>query len=226
MPRNKKRNVELPLAAWPELEILEREGAVRITGSYSAPSMWWSRVFPALTMMASVFLLPWSCIEYGNTRYGNWDHMTAADAGIVIGVFVVGMIALVAFCQHQGRKRHINVKVTPETIHINGRAYARGEGLNQFAIEEHEKAFNEAQVLRRGQGSRLYLDAMQVVMRYGEKRIPIADFNGSDARKAEALVVRLQTVDKGLHQLLGSAGENEAAAPGAPDDFGPAKTIR
>jgi hypothetical protein len=126
-----------------------------------------------------------------------------------------------------GRRRALDITVTPESIRINGIKYLRRDGLNQFAIEEHERAFREAQAARNMNVSHIYRDSLQIVMRYGEKRVPIADFNRRDIRKAEALLVRLQGVTPNIEALLGASEEGAPAIdPGAADDFGRARAIR
>jgi hypothetical protein len=71
---------------------------------------------------------------------------------------------------------------------------------------------------------------MQVVMRYGEKRVPVAAFRRQDVRKAEALLVRLQGLNAKLEELLAPQAQAAAAqtpmAPAAKDEFGPERPIR
>jgi hypothetical protein len=213
------KRIEQPVSKWPRLDVVDGGQAVRLSGTYRAPSAWWSEAFPILMLLASPFLLPLSCSAVGTARYGSWDNMPAEAVVYFTGGFIVAMFLFVAVCEQLGARRQLRVKVSPDAIEIDGRTYARAEGLNHFSIEEHEKAFDEERAIRRGHGGRIYLDAMQVVMRYGEKRVPIAAFGKRDVRKAEALLLRLQMLNKGLEQLLGTA-------PGERDEFGRERPIR
>jgi hypothetical protein len=209
--------VEAPLADWPQYELTDGGKAARITGRYRAPSGWWQIGFPLLLMMIALALSPVSCSYDGRFR-GLTGQEALSRAALWFGGFVVVAIAGRAF----GTRRRVDVMVAPDAITIGGKRYIRAEGLNQFAIEEHEKAYHEIRSSQRGHPGRVYRDALQVVMRYGERRVPVADFNQRDVRKAEALLHRLQ----GFAAMMDAGKEQPIAAPGEKDYFGPARPIR
>jgi len=92
-------------------------------------------------------------------------------------------------------------------------------------MEEHEKVYTEQEKRRRGVNEDTYLDTVQVVMRYGERRIPIAGFRRKDIRKAEALLIRLQFLDKAFER--GPAPDGQVTSgTGDRDEFGPPKPVR
>ena len=209
--------VEAPLADWPQYELSEGGRAARITGRYRGPSGWWQVGFPLLLMMIALALSPVSCSYDGRFR-GLTGQEVISRAALWFGGFAVIAIAGWAF----GTRRRVDVVIAPDAITIRGKRYLRAEGLNQFAIEEHERAYPEIRNAQRGQPGRVYRDAMQVVMRYGERRVAVADFNQRDVRRAEALLHRLQ----GFNAMMDAGKEQPLAAPGAKDDFGPARPVR
>lgn len=219
--------MERPLADWPALEVRPHEQAVYIYGGYTAPSAWWSRGFPILLMLASLPGLPASCASFANSAYGGMRYMPDMHIAYFLIAWLAGGVVLWLLGEYFGRKRQVKVRMTAETIEIGRRSYARGQGI-QFEIDEHERAFDEAQDVRSGHAGRLYLDAMQVVMRYGERWVPVAAFRRNDLRKAEALLRRLQALNepRALEMLFSMSGEDEAPGPDDRDDFGPAKPLR
>lgn len=221
--------VEMPFADWPRMEVVNDGSAVHITGRYTAPSWWWSYGFPLVLALASLFVLPASCQVFMLPQYGgDLTRMPAGDAGYFLLFWVVAGFVLAVVAEHYGRKRTLDIKFSREAIVIGGKRYARGLAPLEFRLEEHEMAHAEEGSERRtGDRSRVYRDAHQVVMRYQERRIAIADFRRSDIRKAEALFLRLQFLNKNLEKLLGLSEEGEAVAtPGDRDDFGKPPPIR
>ena len=222
----KKPDIETPYADWPRIEVTEAEDALRLTGRYTAPSGWWSEGFPALLV---VLWLPLTLVTCSLATNGNYSKGTSQEflgSPLLVG-FIFFVMAVLG--EIFGPRRKLNVTIGRDSIVISGTRYMRREGLNQFAIEEHEKTRGEAVVAARGHGSgRIYRDAMQVVMRYGEKRVPVAAFRRQDVRKAEALLVRLQGLNAKLDELLAPQAQGVAAPamPGAKDEFGPARPIR
>lgn len=216
-----KGEFEAAFGDWPQAEFLEGKTALHITGKYRVPSWWWQSGFPILLGIVMLIALPFSCFPFVENHPG--DDMLGF-------YFIVGWLVLfmtvIGFFDHIGRRRNLDVKLSADAIEIRGKRYARA-APHQFSVEEHEKAYDEESAARRGHGKdRIFRDAMQVVMRYGERRVPIAAFGRRDVRKAEALLVRLQLLDQGLEEMLETAAQGEAAAPGEGDDFGPARPIR
>jgi hypothetical protein len=210
-----RSRIETPFADWPAIAATPAGDGFHLSGRYTAPSGLWSVGFPALLLM---FWLP---VTIGSCSLTIRDLASASTGEIwtppvlTTVVFVALGIAGGVF----GRRRTVDVTLARGTIEIDGTRYQRAEGLNQFAIEEHEGAHGE----RQRNASPIYRDAVQVVMRYGERRIVIAAFRKEDVRKAEALLARLQHVNKHLEDMLGERAPG--AAPSA-DDFGAARPIR
>jgi hypothetical protein len=223
-----KGGFETAFGDWPQAQFLEGEQALHITGKYRAPSWWWQAGFPVLLGIVFLIGAPVSCSSAVKIFTGREiDTGAGGDAG---GIYLAGCLVLyfiiIAWGGLVAARRTLSIKLSAEAIQIGNRRYARSVP-HQYAIEEHEKAHDEESAARRGHGKdRIFRDAMQVVMRYGERRVPIAAFGRRDVRKAEALLVRLQLLDQGLEELLETAAQGEAAAPGEGDDFGPARPIR
>lgn len=213
---NPRSDIESPFADWPQTEATPAGDGFHITGRYTAPSVQWSVNLPAILLM---FWLPVTLVTCSVTARHELSEMSTGEFWTVPVLTTAGFVALGILGAVFGRRHTIDVTLTRDTIRINGTRYRRAEGLNQFAIEEHAQAYGE----RRRNVSPIYRDAMEVVMRYGEKRVPIAAFRKEDVRKAEALLARLQHVDRHLDGLLGGSAPG-AAAPA--DDFGAARPIR
>ncbi len=228
MSRTETGGVEQAFADWPHTEVLDGEGALHITGKYKAPSWWWQRGFPIVLMLLAVVLAPGSCSVVVDEFYGgSLKNMTAgAFLTTTVGWFGT-FLAVAIIAEYFGRRRRLNIKLSREAIVLDGKRYARGVGL-EFRLEEHEKGHAEEGSERRtGDQSRIYRDAVQVVLRYQERRVGIADFRRADIRKAEALFLRLQFFNEKLEELLGPVEQADArATPGERDDFGKPPPIR
>lgn len=228
MARNKQRPVESAFGDWPKMEPVPGERAIRLTGTYTAPSWWWSVGFRiGLLFLIIYVLLPASCAKFADvTHYGDITHLSGTEVGYFTLAWVIGGLAILIAGETFGRRRQLRITMRPETIEINGRTYQRAEGLNQFSVEEHEKRFEEARTIQRGQGNRLYLDAMQVVMRYHERRVVIADFRDTDEDKAAALFRRLQWLDREFDRQMAEHDSVPASPADDQDEFGQARPIR
>lgn len=205
------------------MTLFPQDGAALITGKYKAPSGWWQQGFPLLLLLTSPFLLPMSCSAVAESRYGRWDNMPAEQVLYFTIGFVAVMAGVIAVCQHFGRKRSLRLKVSRDAVEIAGRRFSRRTG--QYQVEEHDRARGEEVAASQSRDVwRIYRDAVQVVMRYGERRIVIGDFVWGEIEKARALVVRLQAMDTegGLEAML----QIQAAQAGGHDDFGPPPQIR
>lgn len=210
--------IEAPLADWPAFDLIEGGRGARITGRYRAPSGWWQIGFPMLLVMVGFALLPASC-----SLGGRFHLLSASEAITRAVVWFAALVVIGVVGRVFGTRRKLDVTIGPDTIRIGGRTYARQQGLNQFAIEEHEHAYPETRNAQRGHPGRVYRDALQVVMRYGERRVAVADFAQTDVRKAEALLHRLQ----GFNAMLDDGRRDEPFAPGGDGgEFGPERPIR
>lgn len=210
--------IEAPLADWPQFDLIDDGRAAHITGRYRAPSGWWQIGFPMLLVMIGFALLPASC-----SFDGRFHLLSAGEAGTRAAVWFGALIVIGILARVFGTRRRLDVTIAADTIRIGGKTYARQQGLNQFAVEEHEHAYPETRNSQRGHPGRVYRDALEVVMRYGERRVAVAAFAQNDVRKAEALLHRLQ----GFNALLDDARKDQKLAPSSGgDEFGPERPIR
>lgn len=231
MSRSESQGLEAPVAAWPHMMVLPAARAIRITGKYLAPSGWWQQGFPCLMLLASPFLLPASCSATGTALYGRWIFMPGVAVAIFIGAFIAALAVIIVAGRQWGRTRKLNITITPDTVHIGRRRFPRR--LAQYAVEPHELAREEQ--IAASQVDEIwwvYRDAVQVVMHYGERRIPVADFDISSVQDAAALRERLVLVDtrQWLEDALDEAQEaDDSHGPDGTsghDEFGPPPDIR
>jgi hypothetical protein len=208
--------VERPFSEWPQTAAHD-DGTYHITGKYYEPSGWWTKVFPRIMVVGWLIVAPWSCAA---VQSGPDDN-----AGMIaFGTWTAIFLTVAILGEQFGPRRDLNIRMGPDAIQIEGRRFPRDAPYN-FAMEEHEKAYADELQRRRGYEANTYREAVQVVMRYGERRIPIAGFRRKDIRKAEALLIRLQLLDKAFErgpapnvQVTGGTGDR--------DEFGPAKPVR
>ena len=214
---------------WLKTQELKDQPGVQITGKYKRPFV------PGTThlkfaMIAACFGILWL-----------WGHGPDVWANVFAGVMaggigysflgilpVIGILKLIP--------REVDVKILAQKIQIKKgrryRTYSRNVPI-EFRVEQHHKAVQEElEEMKRGKaGNRWYREAIEVVMQYGEKRIPIAEMRMVDLEKAKALVIRLQSwcesFDQALKRMadgqISPAGEMETVSGG---DFGPAPDIR
>ena len=191
---------------WPHMKVNAQKGVIQITGRYTAPSEWWEKIFPILTGVVWIGLL-----------FIYWPAAIGVMVITVWGVFV-------------GPRQNLDIKITPDAVKFGRKNYRRG--MSEYSVEEHEKGYDEHQQEARKNKriQRIYREAIQVVMRYGEKRIAVADFKLKDKEKAGALVRRLQLLDQGqgFEQIMRDAQPKESGAkPHVDDDeFGAPPDVR
>ncbi|MEQ9642045.1 MAG: hypothetical protein RIM84_18625 [Alphaproteobacteria bacterium] len=218
---------ESGFAPWPKHALSEDRLGFQITGTYRPPSGWWSLGLPMTLIVLAPLMMLGSCKLLVDASYGgSVRNMPAEDVLYFILIWVAACFALAVLGETFGRRRQLDILIRPDAITIDGKSYKRGEGLNQFAVEEHEKAHNERLAAQRGAGGHIYRDAVEVVMRYGERRVPVAAFARNDIRKAEALLVRLQVLTAGFDKLRASPASGPAESGAPADEFGPARPIR
>ena len=106
-------------------------------------------------------------------------------------------------------KKSIRITLTRASFVIGHCRYARHFGPD-FRREDHKKGMEEALKEQRTgirQCTR-YRRAVEVVMRYGERRIVIAAFDKNNMDDAGALVLRLQAVHNNFDELMAMHGGN------------------
>ena len=74
----------------------------------------------------------------------------------------------------------------------------------ELRIEPHHKgALETAKEISRGRRIKVrYRNAIEVVMQYGEKRVPIAEFESQDIEKAKAVLFRIQGAQKEIDDAV------------------------
>jgi hypothetical protein len=197
--------IEQGTSAWPIDEIVPREGKVRIAGSY---------VQPNLNLQVFVFglVLWWPLLILAL-----WSEVFSAESELpamgVVSIVTVG-IALLVRSLLMGK---LDLKVGAETVEIGRKKYSRDERID-FSVEDHHKAILEQQ---KNPGSRKWRDAIEVIMRYGERRVTIAEMRKCDEEMAISLVLRLQQWCRKFDLAKVSFGQGEeGAAPQVPSEFG------
>jgi hypothetical protein len=190
---------------------------IRITGSYISPQA--ERRAGWLAGLLFIVLCVGLLLPTGN----------AAAMGI-------GFIVLLLFCGFalhpllvKLHNQRFNLLIGTDTIKFpavwSGKTYARAAPI-EFRVEPHHKGIQEEQrELRSGQrGSRLYRDAIEVVMQYGEKRVVLAEMRSKDLEKAKALVIRIQNWHESFDSETAKAWAN--GTHGAEREFEPEPDVR
>lgn len=213
-----KRKAEQAHADWPQEKVFEKQGRVHITGRYKDPglsdrSYYIGASFWALTAVLAWFLVPGSGGDF-------WFDF------IMIGFFGGGMAFWVVYAlAYLFQRKNLDLVIGPESIKIDGRHYDL-KAVSEFRAERHRKAVETWE--KHGTQSKQYGQALEVLMQYGERVVPIAEFRGRDQDKARALVIKLQNWCDGFKSLRkkeeGVPGTKGAPAGGG--EFGPAPPIR
>jgi len=123
---------------------------------------------------------------------------------VIIGSVVLWHIGLRGILYDMFGK-NVDVKVYHDRIAVRQgfgyKNYSRQEHI-ELRVERHQKAQKEeANAIRTGNNSsRVFREAIEVVMQYGEKRVPLAEMREEDMEKAKALLLHLQNVCASLNQ--------------------------
>jgi hypothetical protein len=208
---SQSRRIELPFADWPRSEVVGN-GAIRLAGiCEKAGSDFRAKLLGYACGVLLLLVAPASCGTIQDKYYGG--DMPVEPALYILGGSTVAcfLVWLILYLLTSCRK--LNVIISRDHITINGRNYAWLDGT-QIGIEPHEKAVRLKE----------FQDAMQVVMRYGERRVVIADFPFTQRDKAQALMRRMQIIFRSIGNLSDSGGE--AIGVGTRDDFKPERPIR
>ena len=183
-----------PEAAWPNTKIIPQEAAFRVWGLYTNPLVQF--------VMAPVLGCSWLLMTAGLLPEGGvpeWQCWLACILPIPLTVSLIPAMQVLTLSW-------VNVKFRPDAVCVGLQEYSRTVPIT-FQREEHEESFKEAKrELESGQKQpRIFRDAVQVVMRYHERRVVIASFPLEEIAKADALVLRLQFVNENLEQMLQNA---------------------
>ncbi|MGH6922872.1 MAG: hypothetical protein ACRED5_03790 [Propylenella sp.] len=196
-------------ADWPHENIVKGEGCVRITGTYRDPDLGGRAL--GLGFLALIVTIVLSGLVP--------DDYYAST--MVLWLIVPPITAFIAFVWWRPA---VNVTIGPESVVIGGKTYSRDVDI-QFRTDRHPRAIA---ALDRGRQPRPeYAQAMQVVMQYGERSVPIAMFRGRDIEMARALIIRLQAWHEGFNRLRRQPETEQPATTASDrDEFGPAPPIR
>lgn len=172
------KKFEHPLADWPET-VVKSDGRIFVTGRYPQPRF--DKVAAGLTTLAAIVMAILAAVGSG-------------DPMMMLSVFFFFIIAYYLFLKKallQTFGGSLNIVVEPEQISVGSffgqKHYSRKLPI-EFRIEQHENALTE-----RGNDTS-YREAVEVVMQYGEKRVPLAAMPQKNMELARALVLRMQNV--------------------------------
>jgi hypothetical protein len=212
-----RQKFERPLAEWPHTKVLKNPPGLHITGKYVQP------ILPKLLDMVCGMLMFVLAIAV-------WIGTGNFIAGFV--VFIIFLVSWFLFLQKTLFNmfgKNVDVKIYPDRIAVRQRFgyknYSRSVPI-EVRVAQHHKSIDEEVRAARGQNTpRIYREAVEVVLQYGEKRVPLAAMGIKDIEKANALVIRVQNACHDLDEAMAklSAEQGEARTPG---DFGPAPDIR
>lgn len=195
---------EKALANWPKERRL-RDGGVHITGKYISPKL---DAGGGLAMFVGA-------IAGGMWGWESTQSYAVAAVAAFMGAVLLAMTIGVIFA------KNVDVKIYPDRIAVwsflGYKNYSRAIPI-EFRVEQHHKALTE-----RG-GRRLYRNAIEAVMQYGEKRVPIAEMPEREFERARALVIRLQNVCNRVDLAMNEGKSTAGAAKES--EFGPAPEIR
>jgi len=118
-------------------------------------------------------------------------------------------------------KKKLRIRIDDDTVRLGGKRYQRNPDLIEFRVDRHQRAFRD------NPGE--YRTALEVVMQYGERRIPVAEMRQKDSELAVALQHRLHGWCHGFEKIMASY-EAADATPVRPEatagEFGPAPDVR
>lgn len=209
--------IERALADWPKTDVA-KEGGVHITGRYVPP--WIAANYDGMWALMTAIIV----IALG----GAWTQLTNNGACFfVVGVFMMVLYLPIKYGLFRLFGGNVDVRVFPDTIQMGGKTYSRQMPI-EFRVEQHQKGLKE-QLRENKTGKRkprTYRDALEVVMQYGEKRVPIAALPLKDIALAHALVIRLQNVCNSLDEIVRRFAAGQVAPAQGSGEFGPAPEVR
>jgi len=212
-----ERKTETAFADWPLAEMLADQGIVHITGKYKDPDLFQRSACGGFFVAVVLTAIAWFVIQPFDLK--SWVTFILV---FVFGIQLIGWLAVVLL--YFFRRKNLDIKIGAEAIDIDGHHYARN-GIVQFHLAQHHKAVEWEE--KTGRNSQEYGKAVEVIMQYGERGIPIAAIRGRDMEMAHALVLRLQNICSQFDKVVAGMGEKETAPKEAVGgDFGPAPDVR
>jgi hypothetical protein len=214
-----KEKFEKALADWPYTKQL-KDGGMHVFGKYEQPGL--------AQRMLNFWLL--FCFVLFFWIIFATENGVAAIVGTAIAGFAYPMMIRPMMVNMMGK--NVDVKVFKNKIQVRSgmlyRNYDRDMPI-EFRAEDHQKGLEEhaKEIKFNKRQPRTYREALEVVMQYGEKRIPLAEFPMTAVEQARALVIRMQNVCRSIDAIHKMARDQAGAAGDEPvSDFGPTKTIR
>jgi hypothetical protein len=197
---------EQALAKWPKASV-RGDGSVHVTGKYVSPRLDAGGFILALIGGAAASIITISGKD--NAGFGDF---------LLLALFWTPIAAVVVYLFF---RKNVDVKIYHDRIAVRHglfgyKEYSREVPI-EFRVEQHHLALTE-----RGNAT-VYRNAIEAVMQYGEKRIPLAEMPHKKLEEMRALVIRLQNVCASVdasHALAPSGNRTRAS------DFGPAPDVR
>lgn len=205
-----KKKLENPFSEWPKTRVL-KDGGVQLTGKY---------IQPGLESRADAF--------FGIMAIGLSIYAAAVVGDVSIGLVVL-LVCMAAWyiavrpLMNGMFGRNLNIKIYPDRITLPGSFRAKNYSRKipiEFRVEQHIKALNDRTK------KRIFANALEVVMQYGEKRVSLAAMPAKYIEKARALVFRLQGVCYNIDEAIKMIDEGNAQHSVRESEFGPAKPVR
>jgi hypothetical protein len=198
---------EKPFSDWPVTTVM-KDGGVRITGKYIHP-MVEPRFRTLMIFLGFASLIPASA---------------AGPVGLVLPLLIA--VFYPAYWRNAGAAlmgRRLDIRIYPDKIRLPSgfgyKNYARAAPI-EFRVDHHMKGIQKPHLTR-------FREAVEVVMQYGDRRIPLADFPMTELETANTLVLRLQAVCYSFDAAMEMAGRGKpGAAHAGAGEFGPAPDIR
>jgi hypothetical protein len=213
-----KEQFEQALADWPYTKPL-KDGGMHVFGKYETPGL--ANKIVGFWLLVCIVVFFWILLSTENF----------AAAAVATGISAVAYPMMVRSMLVNMLGKNVDVKIYQDKIQVRDgmryRSYDRAMPI-EFRVEEHQKGLEEhaREIKMQRPQKRIYREAVEAVMQYGEKRVPIAEFPVTAVELGKALVIRLQNVCTGLDALRQMA-ENQSGAEREPaSDFGPSGPIR
>lgn len=193
-------------AGWPIDTVHADEGYVHITGKHKYPMSGEYATYALLGVW--LFLSVWwfqLAPDFGQAFVWSLAGLCS------LGLFIIPLEYLI--------RRNLDIKISRDAIDLYGSKFPRNVPI-EFSVEPHSQTIKDPE-------RRTYQGAIEVVMRYGENRVSVAEFRGKDKELAIALMLRLQNWSEHFDEAIAQEGQHPAPADlVAAGDFGPSPDIR
>ena len=199
--------LEKPFSDWPKT-VKMKDGSVRIADKYIHPML--EPRFRTLMIFAGL-----AALVLGSAG----GPLTGFGIPLAMAVFYPAYWRKAGTAM-MGRK--FDIRVYRDKIRVRDgwgfKNYSRHAPL-EFRVDHHMKGIQKPHLSR-------FREAVEVVMQYGDKRVPLADFPMTELETANTLALRLQAVCYSVdaaEQIAEKSGR--VAAKREAGDFGPSPQI-